>query len=97
VKNLLAGIGQAHLSAALILGIPAPAYQTPLFQSIHQSHDTVVAQLELFRQERDGRRGVRRRALDGQQQLMVLRLDARAPRGLLADPKEPPDFMAELG
>ena len=56
-----------------------------------------MLQLQTLGQFADGRRRAVRQALDGQEELVLLRLHSGRPHLLLAEAEESPDLIAEVG
>ena len=79
------------------VGCGASSLRQPgLLQAVDQAHHAVMAQQETLGQMADSRR-FRFHGFDGEHQLMLLRLYARALGGFLGEMEEAADLMAELG
>jgi hypothetical protein len=84
-----------HL-AVVIISVPAPQ-GTALNEAVDKLHGTVMAKAELARERSNCRADTLGQTFDGQEQLMLLRLDASGPGYLLAGMKKLPDAVTELG
>jgi hypothetical protein len=81
----------------VVLGVAAAGRESQPDEPVGQLDDAVVAKLELPGEGADGGGRPLREAPDGQEELVLLGLEARPPRGLLAEREEPPDQMPEPG
>lgn len=90
LQHLLPVRGQRNEDSAADGSIAAPFDETALDETIHELHNRVMADLEPVRQHPDGGVGATLKALDLKQQQVLLRLDARRPGRVFADPHEPP-------
>ena len=86
-----------HDDHSPVFGIAPAHYQSGTHRTIDELHCAVVLQLQHLRQMADAGRGIRRHALDGQQQPVLLRVDSRAARIALGQAPEAADVIAELG
>ena len=75
----------------------APPHEPPLRQAVDQLDGAVVVHLEPLGQLADRRVPAPREALHGEQELVVLGLEAGGTGRLLAESEEPADLVAELG
>ena len=75
----------------------AARYVAVIFQAIHQFHHAVMFELQSPGQLAYGGLHVFGQAFDGEQQLMLLRLQAVPPGLLLAEMQVEPDLVTELG
>ena len=82
--------------AAILLG-GRSRYMPQHLKPIDQFHSAVMFQLQPFRHFPDSRHDALRQALDGQKQLVLLRLYAGGPNLFFAEAQESPDLIAELG
>jgi hypothetical protein len=94
-KDPLALRGDADPDLAVVRGVAASDREAQPGEPVGQLDDAVVAELELPGEGADGRGRPFREALDGQEELVLLGLEARLPRGLLAEREEPPDQVPE--
>src|SRR5262245_1693600 len=83
-----------HLPA--VGGAAHPAHEPPLLHPIHQLHRAVVPHLQPLGERSHRRLDPIRDSLDREQQLMLLGLEARVARGLVAEPKEAPKLVAKI-
>jgi len=87
--------GDADPDFTVVGGVAAADRESQPDEPVGQLDDAVVAKLELPGEGADGRGRSFREAPDGQEELVLLGLEARLPSGLLAEREEPPDQMAE--
>ena len=66
-------------------------------QAIDELHRGVVVDLEALGEHPDRGRSAPLQSLDLEQGEVLLRFDARGPRGDFAPPQESPDAVAEIG
>ena len=78
------------------LGAPAPHHASSR-QPVDHLHRGVMANLQSLGQCADRRGPPLRQALDLEQHHILLRLDARGTRGVLAKPQKPSDVIAQIG
>jgi hypothetical protein len=84
---------EQHLST---IAVAAFALQeATLLQLVAECHGRVMLDAEALGNRADGRAHARGQAAHGQQQLMLLRLDARRARRLLAERQEPTHLVAK--
>jgi hypothetical protein len=87
--------GDADPDFALVVGVAAADREAQPDEPVRELHDAVVAELELPGEGADSRGRPFREAPDGQEELVLLGLQARPPSGLLAEREEPPDQVPE--
>jgi len=66
-------------------------------QPVHQFHCAVMADEHARGEFSNGGLHTVRQAFDGQQKLVLLRLDSGGARLVFAEPQKPADLKAELG
>ena len=81
----------------MVKGVPIAADHSEGGQAVDELDDRVVLELELPGERADGREAVRRKPLDGEQQLVLLGLEPRLAGRLLAEGEEAPEEVAEMG
>jgi len=97
LQDLLASLCEGHDNLPPV-PLTGPAMDHAVrFHAIHQFHGAVVANLQALGQIADGGTMARAvEALDGQQQLVLLRFQTVVPRSFLAEMQKLPDVVAEL-
>lgn len=75
----------------------ASCRESSLDQAIHQFHGAVMADLETFGENPNGRTLSLGEALDGKQELVLLGLEASGPRFAFAEREEATDLIPKLG
>lgn len=95
-KSLALGQQCDEYLAAILLG-PASSHQTRAFETINQLNRTVMLQLHLLGKGADGGTEVRWQSLDGEEKLVLLRLETGVARGHFAKMQKTPDLVSELG
>lgn len=83
-----------HLT--VVVRAAASPCQASLLQPVKKLYGAVMLNLEPLGQVADRGRCSAGQPLDGQQQLVLLRLESRRAGRLLAEMQEPPDLMTEL-
>jgi len=92
---LTLGSEREQYLAAVVLR-PRAVDKSSRFQTIHQFHGAMVADLHAIRQFADSRTNPGRHALDRQHKLVLAALQSRLFNRLLAEMKEAADLVAEL-
>src|SRR5262245_54994220 len=85
---------EQHLS--LVVARPQTDDQAPLVGAIVQFTGALVARMHSFCERTDRRLSTGRQPFYGEQQLMLLRLDAGGPRRCFAEAEKAADLIAEL-
>jgi hypothetical protein len=96
-KDRAAGRSQADPNFALVVGAASPRDGARGLQAIHQFHRAVMLQEETRGNLPNGGPYTLGKTLHGQQELMLLRLDAMLLRGSFTEMQKLPDLAAELG
>jgi len=98
-QNTLACARQANQHLPPVTFANLAADEAVRHHAVDQFHRAMVPDLHPFREIPDCRALLRRSgiALHRQQELMMLRLDFARPRRRLAEMKEAPDLISELG
>ena len=94
-RRAVRGNGEDNLAAILwVFGADEELFSDA---AVDQADSAVMAQIEALGYISDGCDGARRRACDLQEQLVLLRMQARVERSLLAEVKEAAQVVAEVG
>lgn len=94
-EHALAFGGDVDQDLAMIVGMAQPPEHAEGNHPVDQSADRVMLELQLPRQISDRREAVGGQPLDGEQQLMLLRLKPGAAGRLLAEHQESAEKVAE--
>jgi hypothetical protein len=89
--------GDLDQHLAVVQGVAVSADQAERRQAVDEPDDGMVLELELPGEGADRRQSVRRKPLDGEQQLVLLRLQSGLAGGPFAEHHEAPQEMAEMG
>jgi hypothetical protein len=81
---------------SLVVRRPQSKQKASLDEPIDQLDSAVVLELHSFRQHADGRSNAFGQTSNSQQELVLLRLDARLSRGILAETEETADLVAQF-
>jgi hypothetical protein len=84
-----------HLASINIATVPCR--ESSLDQAVHQFHRAMMPDLQSLGESPNRRPLCSRQALDGKQELVLLRLDTSGPRFALAEGEEATDLMPKLG
>lgn len=95
-QELFAGPCQLHQDGARVSGIGGAADGTAALQAIDQFDGAVMLQKQAAGQFADRGRRSLRQALDGEQQLVLLRLQAGGAGLIFTELQELPQLVAEL-
>ena len=82
---------------AAVGGVPAAGHQAAPLEPVDELHRAVVSQHEALGQLSQARPRPSRRAADGEEQLVLLGLEARRAGLALGEGQEAPDAVPELG
>lgn len=96
-EHALAFRGELDEHTAAVLDAAAAPDKAARFEAVEQLDGAVMAELETFGEIADGDFLVRRRALRGEHELVLLRLESGFTRGVFAEAKEEPQLVAKLG
>jgi hypothetical protein len=95
-EERFAVMGELDQDLAAIIGGTQAAEISPVHQPIDQLDRAVVLQLHAFGQNADRRFEAVGQPSYGQEQLVLLRLDAGLARGMLAETEKPADLVAQF-
>ena len=87
---------QLYEDLSAIVGSPQSAQEPSFGESVNQFHSAVMLKLHSFRQHTDGRFDAIGKTSNRQQQLVLLRFDARLARGIFAETQEASYLIAQL-
>ena len=96
-QQTLAAWRDADQNDAAIVAPADAADEAARFKTVEQFDQAVVLELEALGEVADGGFAGRRSALDGEKQLVVLRLETGGACGLLAEVQEAADLISEFG
>ena len=96
-ENRLAVRGNPHQYPAPIGGVNLAHDQSLLVEAINQADGAVMTDVEAIGEGADGWRSASRQPLQGQQQLVLLRVQPVGTSGAFAERQEPADLVTELG
>ena len=96
-QDLLPFGGEVEQDLTAVFTIAPAADVAASRQTIGQFDGAVVAELQPFRYNPDPRAQIRRKAFDGQQELMLARFYLRLACGLFTEVQEFADLVAQLG
>jgi len=96
-QTFLACARQSDQHASAVVGGAEANQKTAFHQPVDQLDRAVMAELQPLGEGADSRRSAARQAFQSEQQLMLLRLDAGALRGRVAEAQKAPDLIAKLG
>lgn len=88
--------GQLYENFAVIEVAMAPRYRSLLHQTVDQFHGAVMAKAKPVRERGNGGANPLGQAFNGQQELVLLRLDVTGTSGFLAEVQELADAVAEF-
>lgn len=74
-----------------------PYRESPRNQAVHQLHGAVMADLQALGEHPDGGSLALGQSFDGEQELVLVGLDAGGPRLVFAEHEEAADLVAKLG
>jgi hypothetical protein len=95
-QDALAARGDADQDDAAIGAAADAANQTSRFEAVEQLDEAVMLQMETLGEVADRGLAIGRSALDGEEQLVVLRLETGGASGLLAQIQEAANLIPEL-
>jgi hypothetical protein len=96
LQNPLALGRKLHVHFTLVISTADLLDETPLREPFHQFDGAVVMELETLSEIRDARRRAVSRTLHGEHELMVLRLQSRAPGRVLTEAQEAANLVTEF-
>src|SRR5579871_3949509 len=96
-QHLLAAGGEGDEHLAAVFRAATTRDQALPHQPVHQFDSAVMLYLQALGEVHDARLFMTGFALDGEHQLMLLRLDADAPGGLFTEALKTADLVAKLG
>ena len=94
---VLAVPSQLDQHLAPIICSPEPNQKSAINQAINKPHGAVVLELHSLGQSTDRGMHAVGQTLDGQQKLLLLRLESGLARGIFAKTQKTPDLVTELG
>src|SRR6185295_18408635 len=95
-EDVLAASRERDPDKAAILHRPYPPNEAATLHPVDELDDAVMGDLQPLRDVADGRIAGGQ-ALHGEEQLVLLRLEAGLACRLLAEMKEPPELVSEVG
>ena len=95
-KEIPAALGRHQRDLAPIARAPRTTNEAALGRASDELDCAMVLDLQTFRDEADGRRSHRVQSLDGEKELVLLRLDSRGTRRRLAEVQKSTDDVSEL-
>jgi len=95
-ENLFSFRSEVNADLPAIDAVALPLYEPAPHRSVHQFDGTVMSYLQPFRKDTNGRFCARRQTANGEQELVLLRVNAGSLRGLLAEAQKPAYLIPEL-
>jgi hypothetical protein len=84
-QSLFAPFCERQQDLAMVRAMASSAQKTFHLEAAGEFGGAVMLELEAFGESADGREPAQRKALDGEERLMLLRFEAGGARGLLAE------------
>lgn len=96
IQDLSSLTGNTQADSPAVIRVECALQQPLFFAAVHQFHHAVVLQSQALRRIRNGRKNLWRGTRDGEQQLMLPRMQAEPMDSIFTGEKEGPQLIAKF-